>query len=213
MKNETLTTVDLINDSLTHLLTVSFGKSSSPSYPLAINVAKGASKYDEIKVSNNIAHLAAFDKNREDAARALFLLHYISDWKTTQIYGGGKLLQTFYRVSYTLRCYLEATACDDWRAHCHTVIDDPFYEAEVNTALGFTIVMFPDQAEKKTPKMIGRYIFPCAMLRHDFHHRTKEHPADPIHQIQAEAISIGCDICPYFNPKEYKKVGEKPKLF
>lgn len=213
MTNEILSTVDLIKDSLTHLLTVSFGKSSSPSYPLAVNVAKGASKYDEIRVGGNIAHLVAFEKNREDAARALFLLHYISDWKTTQIYGGGKLLQTFYRVSNALRCYLEATACDDWRAHCHTVIDDPYYESSFNGSCEIRIFVSTEPVEPKPPKMVGRYIFPCAMLQHDFHHRTKEHPSDPIHQIQAEAISIGCDICPFFNPREYRKVGEKPKLF
>jgi hypothetical protein len=213
MTNEISPTVDLIKDSLTHLLTVSFGKSTSPSYQLALNVAKGASKYDEIKVGGNIAHLVAFDKNREDAARALFLLHYISDWKTTQIYGGGKLLQTFYRVSNTLRCYLEATACDDWRAHCHTIIDDPFYESADKSFFELKIVISAEPAEPKNSKMIDRYIFPCSMLQRDFHHRTKEHPSNPIHQIQAEAISIGCDLCPFFDPKEYKKVGEKQKLY
>lgn len=62
MENKILSTVDLIKDSMTHLLTVSFGNSSSHSYPLAINVAKGASKYEEIKIAGDIAHLVAFKK-------------------------------------------------------------------------------------------------------------------------------------------------------
>lgn len=213
MNQEVIPKVDLIKDSLTHLLTLSFGKTSSPSYPLAVSVAIGANKYDEIKLGSNTVHLVAFSKNRDGAARAMSLLQYISDWKTTQIYGGGKLLQTYYRVSQVLRCYLEATACDDWRAHCHEIIDDPYYEQPINAKLGFTIVMFPDQAEIKEPKFIDRYVFPCNLVRHDFHHRTSEHPSNPIHQIQALAISNGCDICPFFNPNGYRKVGQKPKIY
>lgn len=62
MESEILPTAALIKDSMTHLLTVSFGNSSSPSNPLAINVAKGACKYKEIKIGGDIAHLVAFKK-------------------------------------------------------------------------------------------------------------------------------------------------------
>lgn len=206
MENELAPKVDLINDSFTHLLTISFGKSSSPAYPLAVSVARGADKYDVVKLGKTTVHLVAFSKSREGAARAISLLQYISEWKTTQIYGGGKLLQTYYRVSNTLRCYLEATACEDWRAHCHVVIDDPFHTRKSATNINISIVTSSYEAEGREKASIDRYIFPCSLLRHDFHHRSKEHPSDPTHQIQAEAISIGCDICPYFNPKEYKKI-------
>lgn len=208
--NDLIPKVDLLNDSITHLLTVSFGKTSSPSYPLAVSVAMGADKYDEIKLGGNTVHMVAFAKNRDGAARAISLLQYISEWKTTQIYGGGKLMQTYYRVSQVLRCYIEATACEDWRAHCQTVIDDPFYESKFSG--GFQIMITPIPIGQPPPKRADRYIFPCTLLQPNFHHRTSDHPADPIHQIQAEAISIGCDICPYFNPRGYKKVDQKQKL-
>lgn len=200
--------VDLVKDSLTHLLTVSFGKSSSPSYPLAVNVAQGADKYDEILLGKNPVHFVAFAKNRDGAARAMALLHYISDWKSTQIYGGGKVLQNYYRVSEVLRCYLEAVACDDWKAHCYSVIDDPFYERKERSNSGFTIFFSTDSTTQKE-EWIDEYIFPCTLLQPNFHHRTSRHPSDPIHQIQAEGIGIGCDLCPLFDAGGYSKVGQR----
>jgi len=76
--NQPISKVDLVNDSITHLLAVSFAKTSSKNYPLAVNMAQGASKYDEVTIGRLIVHLAAFQKNKEEAARALALLGYIS---------------------------------------------------------------------------------------------------------------------------------------
>lgn len=202
---EIVPTIDLIKDSLANLLGVSFGKSSSPSYPLAVSVAQGAKMYEELKLGSNIVHMAIFEKNRDGAARAMSLLQYISEWKATQIYGGGKLLQNYYRISEVLRCYLAATACDDRRAHCHKVIDDPHYKPPRVT--GFTVSFEPNYETRKV--IVDRYIFPCSLLNQHISHKPIEHPSNPIHQIQAAAVNESCDICPYFNPSEYCKIGEK----
>lgn len=207
MADDLVPKIDLIKDSMTYLLTVSFGKSSSPSYPLAVSVAKGADKYDELKLAGNTVHLVAFNKSRDGAARATSLLLYIAEWKSTQIYGGGKLLQDYYRISEVLRCYLTATACEDWQAHCHLVVDDPFKDpspVRVGRTLIISMLQFADSASDDDK--IDRYIFPCRLLSGYFRNRTKEHPSDPIHQIQAVAIDHSYDICPFFNPRGYKKI-------
>jgi len=209
MANEIVPKIDLIKDSLANLLGVSFGKSSSPSYPLAISVAQGAKMYEELVLGSNTVHMAVFDKTRDGAARAMSLLLYISEWKSTQIYGGGKLLQNYYRISEVLRCYLEATACEDKRAHCHMVIDDPYHVAP--HVVGYRIVTDPHYEPKEV--RVDRYIFPCALLHQNFSHKSSEHPSGLTQQIQAEAISVSCDLCPYFDPKEYKKVGEKVTVY
>lgn len=205
MSNSIVPKIDLIKDSLANLLGVSFGKSSSPSYPLAVSVAQGAKKYEELVLGGNTVHMAIFEKSRDGAARAMSLLQYISDWKSTQIYGGGKLMQNYYRVSEVLRCYLAATACDDRRAHCHMVIDDPYYVPKRVVGIRVTFDPYQEPEEVRT----DRYIFPCSLLHQHFHHKTSEHPSDPKHQIQAEAISVSYDLCPFFNPDEYEKIGQK----
>ncbi len=209
MGNEIVPKIDLIKDSLANLLGVSFGKSSSPSYPLAVSVAQGAKMYEELVIGSNTVHLAVFDKTRDGAARAMSLLLYISEWKSTQIYGGGKLMQNYYRVSEVLRCYLAATACDDRRAHCHMVIDDPLKKQP--TVTGFSVVFDSNYETKEY--IVDRYIFPCSLLNQHISHQPSEHPSDLVHQIQAAAVSESCDLCPYFDPKEYKKVGEKVTVY
>lgn len=205
MANDIIPKIDLIKDSLANLLGISFGKSSSPSYPLAISVAQGAKMYEELILGSNTVHMAIFDKSRDGAARAMSLLLYISEWKSTQIYGGGKLLQNYYRISEVLRCYLSATACEDRRAHCHMVIDDPYQKTP--HIVGYKVMLDPYYEPKEI--RVDRYIFPCSLLHQNFSGKTSEHPSGPAQQIQAEAISVSCDICPYFNSKEYVKIGEK----
>lgn len=209
MDNRIVSKIDLINDSLANLLGISFGKSSSPSYPLAVSVAQGAKKYEELALGGNTVHMAIFEKSRDGAARAMSLLQYISDWKSTQIYGGGKLLQNYYRISEVLRCYLAATACDDRRAHCYMVIDDPAFTPPRVT--GFSLTFDPNYETRKL--LVDRYIFPCALLNQHISHKPVEHPSDLVHQIQAAAVSESCDICPFFDSKEYKKVGERVEVY
>lgn len=208
MEKEIAVKVDLIRASLTSLLALSFAKSSSQSYRLAVHLAQQAAFYYEEKIGSHIVHSVAFEKSREDAARAVALLQYIGGWKSTQIFAGGKVLQDKYRISQVLRCYLEAAACDDWKAHCHTVIDDPFAARHYSDGPSIVISASPLRFSQE----IDEYLFPCSYLNPFFRRKSDKHPSDPIHQIQAAAITVGCDLCPFFDAKEYKKVGQRTKM-
>ena len=202
--------VDPVEDSLTHLLAISFGKSSSPSYPLAVNVAQGATKYAELEIAGKPVHFVAFARTREDAARARTILDYVSGWKTTQIFAGGKLIQDRWSVVQVLNCYLEASACNDRTAHCHRVIDDPYLKGGElgGRGLSLKIQVSLDPEPLKKEVRIDRYIFPCSFLQNRFRFQV-DHPASPQDQIQAEAVKVGCDWCPYFDPTAYHKVGTR----
>ncbi len=118
-------TLDPLAESRTGLLAVSFAKSASDAYPLAVNVAQGAARYAEVEIGTQCVHLVAFAKTPEDAARALALLHYVAGWKSAQVFAAGRLVANAYSVAEVLECYLQASACTDRSAHCQTVIDDP----------------------------------------------------------------------------------------
>ena len=88
MARELVRSVDPIADSLGHLLVVSLPKSTSQLYPLAANIAEGATKHTTIEVDRKPVHLAAFGRSRDEAARALALMGYVSGWKTAQVFAG-----------------------------------------------------------------------------------------------------------------------------
>ncbi len=132
--------VDPRAESLRDLLALSFAKSPSEVYPLAVHVAQGAARYAEVEIGKQKLHLVSFAKTPpEGAARALALLHYIAGWKTTEVFAGGKLVADGYGVAEVLECYLHASACNDRTAHCHTVIDDPYDEEGAADPEGFTV--------------------------------------------------------------------------
>jgi len=194
--------IDLIEDSFSHLLTLCFAKSSASTYSIAVHLAKSAEKYDETYIGKTLLHMAAFGKNREDAARAMALIGYIRGWKSTKIFAGGKIIQDVYRTLAVLRCYIESLACTDWTAHCFIVIDDP-YSLLPNESI--VIISLNEFRQKANLPKKDIYIFPCAYLKQYLRFQIG-HPASPQNQIQAKAIEIGCDWCPRFNQHSYKKI-------
>ena len=98
-----------------------------------------------------------------------------------------------------------AQSCRDPTAHCHSVIDDPFSEEIEEKGLSLSIQVV-ERPPIKYEIEIKRFSFPCKFLLHRFRFQ-KEHPATAQDQIQAAAVSQGCDWCPNFNPDNWKQVG------
>lgn len=201
---------DPLTASYKNLLSVTFAKSTSPTYPLAINIAQGAAHYEELVISNKHVHFASFAKTREEVGRAHTLIHYITGWKSVQIFAGGKLIQNIWQVNQVLQCFLEASGCNDWTAHCHIIIDDPYIEKPEERGISFSIRMEEKPALKKAVE-IDRYVFPCSFLHQRFQFQT-DHPSKPQDQIQAAGVAAGCDWCPNFKPVEYKKISTRTAI-
>lgn len=200
-------TTDPLSASVDSLLVITFQKSTSKSYPLAVNVSQGASNYTEMNVGNKLVHFVKFNKTREDAGRAHTLISYISGWKGIQIFTGGKLVQNTWQVNQVLDCFLEASGCNDWRAHCYKIIDDPFIDEPEDLSVSFSINMV-DKPRPKQSVDIDRYTFPCDLLQERFRFQI-DHPSKPEDQIQAGAVKYGCDWCPHFDAKNFKKSGNR----
>jgi hypothetical protein len=209
MADKIVPKLDLIKSSVEQLVAISFPKSSSQVYPLAVNIAKGAAYYDELIIDKKIVHLVVFSKTREDAGRAIALINYIKDWKATQIFAGGKLIRNSWKTVEIIECFLEACACKDWTAHCHYIVDNPFIEKnEDEGRLSFSVDFQEGVRPPKIANEIDRYIFPCEFLWRSFDFQP-DHPAKPQDQIQAAAVKVGCDWCPNFNPSVFKKIGKR----
>lgn len=209
--------VDLVADSLCHPLVVAFSKSSSPNYGAAVALAQLASKYSENKAGTSVMHMAAFAADRVQMSRALALLRYIKGLRSTQLYAGGKLLASAYRTEEVINCYLTASACNDWRAHCHRYVRNPFAGGDerirwtgsdlqmptISTSLGFPRLFNPK------PEKFSQYRFPCKFLVRfgEIHFKLDANsPVNASNQIQAMGVAQDCAWCPNFKPDDFKKL-------
>jgi hypothetical protein len=182
----------------------------SKAYPLAVNIARGASKYEELEIDGKLVHFVYFEKSRADAGRAQALVRYISGWKGVQVFAGGRLAQNTWRVVEVLDCYLSACGCTDWKAHCFKVVDDPFIDEPEDQSLSFS-VSIDEPAKPKRAVTIDRFIFPCSLLHPRFRFQI-DHPSTPEAQIQAAAVRMSYDWCPKFEAGAYEKVGTRTIL-
>lgn len=193
------TAVDLVGDSIEHVVAVSFPKSRSAAYSAAVNIAQQADKYGEADMNGTLFHYAAFGRSREQVARALSLTRYLEGIKAVQFYAGGKLILERHRIESVLTCYLEACACNDHLAHCNKVVAAPFSGAVADNEL-----VSLDLDDLRAP---AGYLFPCAfLLQWGAPGLQRGHPSRPEDQIQAMAVRKGCDWCPNFKPGDFKKL-------
>jgi hypothetical protein len=198
---------DMLEASTDALVAIAFNKSTSPSYQVVVGLARAAADYREFILGTKVVHFAAFARSRADAARARALLSYVGGWKGVQVFAGGRLVQEFWSTLKVLDCYLTASGCDDWRAHCYEVMDDPATkEPQIHgVALAISIVTTPIY---KKQIEVDQYVFPCRQIFPQFRFEPN-HPASPQAQIQAEAVRSGCDWCPNFDAAGYAKAGTR----
>jgi hypothetical protein len=189
-------------------MVIAFGKSSSTSYPLAVSVAQGAAKYGEVPLGKQVVHLAAFDRTKEGASRALSIIKYLSGSKTLQIFANGVLEKNSWGVISILECYLKSATCNDFRAHCQKIIENPFAEKEYSHNLSITIRLTEETENKAKPIIVERYLFPCSYLMQRFRFQIG-HPSTPKDQIQAGAVENHCDWCPNFSNSNFTKLPTK----
>lgn len=209
--------IDLIADSLAHPLAVAFSKTSSPSYGAAVELAKLGSKYAERDIGRSTVHMAVFAGDRLHMSRAMALMRYIKGWKSTQLYAGGKLLFSAHRVEDVINCFLTATACSDFRAHCHRVIRSPFAGDDERIGwidsdlaicgfarIGGRLVVAEPKRERH-----DRYVLPCRFLARygEIHFRLDGSPdVSPVDRLQAMAVSQDCAWCPNFEPSNFRRL-------
>ena len=187
-------------------MAIVFAKSSSATYPLSVIIAQSASRYAEKVIGNKLFHMAVFSITEEEVNKATALLNNLINLKGFSIFMNGLNCKNPYSVYEILQCYSKALNCNDYRAHCQTVIDDPFRENYGGSGgLSLSIQFVDKKPDDPKPTVIERYLFPCKHLNSYFRFQ-KGHPATHQDQIQAAGIDRNCQWCPYFHPEEFKKL-------
>ncbi|SRR5712691_8452589 len=204
--------VDLIKHSLDHLLALTFVQSRSPSYPLAANIVRGCRLHEEVLAGKQLVHFAVFEKTLEDAGRALAVLSYLGTSKTLQVFARGRLIPDIFSVIGVLDCYMKASRCTDRAAHCRRVIADPF---EPRRGTLFPLVISAENGpvgDEMGEPPVDRYLFPCSYVLRRHVSLQRGHPSSPHDQIQAQGVEAGADLCPFFKPEGFRKIGTEMRV-
>lgn len=201
----TATGGDLIGWSLAGSVAMVFPKSKSASYGPALALAQQAQHYGEQEIGGALMHFAGFGRDRHQAALALSVLDYLRGVKGLQVFGGGQMLLEPHRVAAVLDCFLKACGCDDSRAHCVVVVDEPTVVA-VGGGVRQGVVPaidlprldnLADWLERQpAAAQPARVLFPCRYLLQRNFRFQPDHPAGRLAQVQAAAVREGCDWCP-----------------
>lgn len=101
---------------------------------------------------------------------------------------------------------MSALRCNDWRAHCQTVYNEPQMcgsgnNMVIQVSIQETLKGEPPQVEV-APK---RYLLPCRHL-HFRPERYEGHPSTLHDLFQAEAVAQDYADCPLLHPEDLKEL-------
>lgn len=197
------TPANLAATSFDYLLLAVFLHSRSDALKWALEIAERAPLFASRNLESLRVYVAGFDQ--EEAEQALQLIHYIRGWKGTHFYVRGRMvigeMEQAYHLESVIRCFVESQSAQDWRAHCHRLIDSPYFPVAPKRIYDDIHPMF---RHVKPLSERGIYLFPCAHMLNWFE-AQRDHPASIRDQIQAAGVAKGCDVCPRFNPDDFHR--------
>jgi len=166
-----------------YVLGVTFPKSRANAYPAVVAICRGANDYQESMNDGLLYHFAVFGRNPDQIAKALAVVSHAGSITAIQFFARGIPITDVYYLHESLKCFVQSTTCDDQKAHCNRVVNEP----KIGT---------------------DAYLFPCSYLirnqaRLEINSR---HPATIRDQIQASAVQYGFAWCPNFDPDDFRKV-------
>lgn len=179
---------DIAEVSLRHVLGVMFPKSRASSYAPVVAICKGGTRYWEADGNGLLHHFAAFDSTPEQIARALAVANYGPTMSALRFYARGLPIVDTQRLYESLKCYVQSQQCADPRAHCVRVVrsNEDGYD----------------------------WFAPCSLLANRWPSWpfNRRHPSTPQDQLQAMAVTAGCDWCPNFDASKLRQIDEARRL-
>jgi hypothetical protein len=187
-----------------YLVLVLFVRSRSEAFPWAIAAAEQGSLFQECDLESMKVFVSGFERTFEGAQRAMDLIHYVRGWKGTHFYAQGRMIIGEMRQAYdleaVLQCFAESCAATDFQAHCYRTIDTPYFPVHARLKLEHIHPMFRHITAASDE---GNFIFPCSHMLQWFEAQP-DHPSSVRDQIQAEGVTKMCDVCPRFDPDQFK---------
>ena len=169
-------------------MVIAFSKSASPYYRRSVALAKNATAYAETEEMGSARHFAGFAMEPGAISSALELMRLCRGIKGFNLFVNGVPIHDTFLAESAMRCYIDASRCDDSKAHCQAVIRNPFAD---------------DQLRE------GLYLAPCAHIVNwsaGTMKLFKSHPSSPASQIQAESVKKGCNWCPLLRIDEFRRL-------
>jgi hypothetical protein len=199
--------VDPHGSSLGQFLTVLFPKSRSSNYPAALKLAESADQYVNGMFQGLIYHCATFGKTVRQMELAIALIELVRGLKGVMVFSSGRKVSDTYGITRVAECCVKAARCNDWRAHCHKITSDVFERQRSDMTMVMRIDLDGRLAEQEQKHPERRYTFPCAFIYQYGRRISREHPSSFVDQLQAHAVGLDLEWCPYFEPSHF---GELP---
>ena len=161
-------------------------------HPQAVDVAKGAALYLERSQGKVLYRAAAFARDERKASLAETLLELQVSIKGTLIYDGtGARVPKEWTAKTVLECYARFGLTGDFRAHCYTIIADPFVLRRYLRGEAWE-----------------RYVLPCRLIDRFKLRLAWEHPSGTVDQVEAAGVDSGCHWCPHFDAEAFRRAWE-----
>jgi hypothetical protein len=209
---------DIIQQASQFVVAVLFPKSKSAVYPLALNLARSASMYQELELDGHMFHVAFFAADIDSMKRALSLINFACRITHAQIYGRGQLIRNSFKAISVIECYINSLKPDNYKAHCFVLKrcrifgEQNLLTGPIGSVPDIDIVDIEVRVDGGVPIDEGPYgatsfIIPCAYLTRfaDFK-LLSVIPASFVDQIRSAGAEHGCDWCPNFRPDEFQKL-------
>ena len=198
------TPAGLAETSMDYLLVAVFLRSRSDALPWAIEIAERAQLFAQRDLESLKVYVAGFSADAEGGTQAIQLIHYIRGWKGTHFYARGRMIigetEQAYHLQSVINCFVESCLVRDYRAHCHRLIDSPYFPVSPQVMYEH---IHPAFRHVTALSERGLYQFPCTYMLSWFQ-AQRGHPASIRDQIQAGGVAKCCDVCPRFNPDNFQ---------
>lgn len=187
---------DLLSESMNHVFLIVFQTSRSPSYPMAVAIARNASFYEESKQGKTTHHAAGFSNTEEQLARAATIASLIGSLKGTFFIVRGRLVHSSGGILSVIECCLKSFQVQDHRAHCNVL-----YPSQLTPGIAGSYIKITGLAKNE------QAVIPCAFVtQYTGWSISHEHPASMKDQFRSVCVKRGCDWCPRCNPDDFRLI-------
>ena len=187
------------------LIAVAFPKSTSKTFALTLRLAQQAAQYGTAEEAGKTYHMAIFSRAPGQPALAQMVMRNLHDKAGVLAWSAGQPVEP-WQMHKLLSCMSQAEQTENWQAHCHCVVEDrnlfeDFVPAQrpIPGFRGWTT-----RSEKVAPT--ERWLVPCRFVINQGGRLNTRHPAKSAEQFQAEAVRLGCHVCPRFNAEKLIKL-------